>query len=138
MRSTTRATALGSISDAPDRHLLHVLDQVPGLDLLEHIARRPGHHAGVHGLVVGEARQHQADEVGHGRAQVTAHLDAVSVLEADVQDGDVGLGQGHPGERFGAGSGLPDDLDVGVALEQAPDALTDQLVVIEEEDADAI
>jgi hypothetical protein len=48
----------------------------------------------------------------------------------------MGLGEWHPGQRFGSGRGLADHFDVFVALEQAPDALSHQLVVIEQEDPD--
>ena len=58
------------------------------------------------------------------------------VSETDVEDGDVGFGQGDPGEGLGAGRGLTHDLDLAVALEQAANTLTDQLVVVEQEDAD--
>jgi signal transduction histidine kinase len=48
----------------------------------------------------------------------------------------VGPGQGDPGKRLRSGGRLSDDFDLGIALEQTPDALTHQLVVIKEEDSD--
>ena len=120
----------------PRRQLFHVLDEVARLDLLEYIARRPRHDARVHGLVVGEAREHQAGEIGHGRAQVTAHLDPVPAFEADIQDRHVRSGERGAGERLVTRRSFAHDLDLIVALEKASDALADQLVVIEQKDAD--
>ena len=83
------------------RHLLHIFNKVPSLDLLEHVARSPGHDAGVEGLVVGEAGQHQAGQPWHVRTNIAADLNAAAFLEPDVEYGHIGLGQRD------AGTGLP-------------------------------
>jgi hypothetical protein len=129
--STTRATALGSMSDSLD-----VFDEISGLDLLEDVAGRTGHHARIQSIVVGEAGEHQTGEVGAGRTQLPADLDTASVLKADVQDRDVGFRQRDPRQGIGGGGGLSHDLEVRIAHQEAPDALTHELVVVEEKDSD--
>ena len=68
-----------------------------------------------------------------GGADLPAHLDAVAVRQADVEDRDVGLGRRDASERLG-GARLADDLDVVLGLEQLADAPSDDLVVVEQED----
>ena len=73
---------------------------------------------------------------GIRRSCVSADLDTAAILEANVEDGDVRLGQRDPFQRLGRRCRLTDDLDVVVGLEQEADSLPDHLMVVEEEDAD--
>jgi signal transduction histidine kinase len=118
-------------------NLLDVLNEIPGLDCLQDVAGGPGHDGGIKGLVVGEARQYQADQVRHDRAHLAAHLDATAVVQPDVENGHVGLGQWDPDQRLSRRGSFADYLNALIGLEQAADSLTYQLMVIEQEDADA-
>src|SRR5581483_10971987 len=92
------------------------------------------------GLVVGEAGQHHAGDLGVGRPDLPAHLDPAAVAalvpQAHIEDGDVGMGLGDPIERFLAVGRLADDVDVVFGPEQVAHATADELVVVQEEDAD--
>ena len=122
--------------EAPAGHLLYVFDEVSGPDLLQHIARCSRHHAGEERLVVGKAGQHQADQLGHDRSDVTTDFDATAIFETDVQNGHMGFGQRNPCERFRRRRSFTDDFNLIVALEQTPDAFPNEFVIIEQEDAD--
>ena len=118
------------------RDLLDVFNESSGFDLLEHVAGGTCHHACVESIVVGEAGEHQTDELGVGRTQLPADLDPAAFLEADVQDRHVSSCQGYPGQGFRCGGGLTNDLYLLIALQEAPDALPYEFVVVEEKDAD--
>ena len=66
---------------------------------------------------------------------LAADLDAVAVGQAHVDDGDVGLDRRDPRHAFLGGSGLADHLDVVVRLEQLAHAAANDLVIVEQEDA---
>lgn len=118
------------------RNAVHVGDEIAGLYLFQHVASSSSHHAGEERLVVGEAGQHQAGQIGHQRSDIAADLDTAGALQANVKDGDVWFGQRDPFHGFGRRGRLADDLDVVVRFEQQADSLPDHLMVVEEEDAD--
>ncbi len=108
-------------------------DEVGAADLLEDVAGGAGHDRVEEGLVVGEAGQHEAGELGHGGADLAADGDAVAVGEADVEDGDVGFEGGDAGQGSGGRAGLPDDGDVGFGFEEITDTPADDLMIIKQE-----
>jgi signal transduction histidine kinase len=111
----------------------HRLDHVGALDLLEDVTRGTGHDRLEQRLVVGERREHEALDLGMGRADLSADLHAVTVGQADVEHRDVGTGRRDARQGLGGGSGLAHDFEVAVRLEELLDAATDDLVVIEQE-----
>ena len=117
-------------------HLLHVLYQLPGPNALEDVPGGAGHHAGVERLVVGVARQHQADQFGQHGAHVPAHLDPAAILQADIEDRHIRMGQRNPHVRLGDRGRLADHLDLLVGLEELAYSFPDQFVVIEQEHPD--
>ena len=70
------------------------------------------------------------------RADLPAHLDAVTVREAHVEQCDVGTGRRDPVDRLLGGVGFADHLDVVFGFEELPDATAHDLVIVEEEHAD--
>ena len=72
------------------------------------------------------------------RAHVAADVDAAAVGQPGVEHGDVGAQRRDPGRGLPRGAGLADDLDVAVALEQVAQPAPDDLVVVEQEDADRL
>ncbi len=66
------------------------------------------------------------------RADVAARLDAVALLEADVEDGHIRIERVHPTNRLLGGRRLADDLDVTLGLEQVADAAPHDLVIVEQ------
>ena len=75
---------------------------------------------------------------GIARTDLAAHLDAVAVGESDVEHRDVGTGRRDAAERRCRGVGLADHLDVVLGLEQLAHAAPNDLVVVEQEDADRV
>ena len=67
------------------------VDEVGAAHLLQHVAGGARHDRAEQGLVVGEGGQHQAGDLGMRGAELAAHLDAVAVGQAHVEDGDIGL-----------------------------------------------
>ena len=115
---------------------MDVADEIARLDLLEHVPSRASHHARKERFIVSEAGEHETRELRHRGAQLAAHLDTAAILEADVKDCDVRLGEWDPHQRVGSGGRLAHDLDVRVAFQQDPDALANQVVVVQQEDSD--
>ena len=120
----------------PGRHPAHVVDQAVPADLLEDVARGPGHDRGEQGLVIGVGREHDARRARQPGPDVPADLDTAAVREAHVEDGDVGLQGRDPAHRLRRRAGLPHHLQVIGRLEQGAQSGADDLVVIEEEYAD--
>jgi hypothetical protein len=61
---------------------------------------------------------------------------STSVGESDVEHRHVGSERREPGERLGRRGHLAHDLEVVLGVDQLPEAGPDDLVVIEERDAD--
>jgi hypothetical protein len=105
--------------------------------LFEQVARRARHDGAEQRLVVRVRSEHQTcgrwlDRVAH----VTTDRDALAVGQANVEDGDVRAQRGDAGEGLGGRSGLADDLDVVLALQELGDTSPDDLVVVEQEHGD--
>ena len=120
---------------APGGDLADAVDQVGAADLLEHVAGRPGHDRGVDGLVLGERGQHDAGDLRVPGADLAADLDPVAVGQPDVEDGHVGRGGRDPPVGLLGRSGLADDLEVVLRLEQLAQPAADDLVIVEQEHA---
>jgi signal transduction histidine kinase len=112
----------------------HRLDDVGTFDLLEDISRRARHDRLEQRVVVRERREHEAVDLGMGRADLPAHLHAVAVGQADVDHRDVRTRRRDARESVGGGSGLPDDFEVPFCFQELLDASTHDLVVVQEED----
>ena len=111
----------------------HRFDDVGTLDLLEDVSRRAGHDRLEQRVVVRERREHEALDLGMGRPDLSAHLHAVTVGQADVEHRDVRTRRRDARERLGGGSGLPHDFEVPFCLQELLDTPTHDLVVVEEE-----
>ncbi len=135
-RSRTRAVSAGSRSDWPDAtRRTPSMSSLPR-DLLEDVAGGTGEDRGEERLVVVVAGEDQRLDVRVDGAHLAAHVDAAAVGQPPVEDGDVGPQRGDPGDRLLHRAGLAHHLDVALALEQVVQASPDDLVVVEEEDAD--
>ena len=117
----------------PDR--LQRGDEVPRADLLEQVAAGAGDDRREHGLLVGIAGQHHDAGVGQLRADLAAGLDARAVRQPDVHDDDVGLEPAGRLDRLGDRARLGDDLEPVAAVEQGDQALADDLVVVDHQQA---
>ena len=114
----------------------HPVDQIGAADLLEHVARGPGHDGGEQRLVVLVRGQDQALDRRVDRADLPADVDAAAVGQPGVEHRDVGPQRRDPGGRLLRRTGLADHLDVALALQQLTQAAPDHLVVVEQEDSD--
>ena len=114
-------------------HPADVADEVAAADLLEDVTGRSRHDGREQGLVVGVRSQHQAGDLGIGRSNLPAHLDAASIGESHVENGDIGLQRRDLFQPQLGGGGLSDHLHVLFTFEQGLEPCADQLVVIEDE-----
>ena len=62
--------------------------------------------------------EHEARRAGVQRADLPARLDSVAVLEAHVEDRDIGIEGVDPTDRLLLSRGLADHPDVALGLEQ--------------------
>jgi hypothetical protein len=104
--------------------------------LLEQEAGGSGPHGGLHRLLLREAGQHQAAQVGHPVAQRPAELRAVAVGQPHVHHHHVRTDGRHAGQCLRDAAGLAGHGDPGIVLEHLGDAAADHLVVVDEEDPD--
>ena len=111
----------------------HGLDDVSAFDLLEDVPGRARHDRLEQCLVVREGREHQAVDLGMSRSDLAAHLDAVTVGQADVEHGDIGPGRRNARQRLVRRPGFAHDLQVAFSLEELLDAAADDLVVVQQE-----
>ena len=72
------------------------------------------------------------------RSDLAAGLDAVAVLQTDVEHGDVGVEGVHAVDGLCWVARLADHLDVALGLEQIAQPSPDDLVVVEEEHGDRL
>ena len=72
---------------------------------------------------------------GLSRPHLAAHLDAVAVGQPHVDDRDVGRRGRNAGERLLGGARLADHLEVFLDLEQLAHPAANDLVIVEEENA---
>jgi hypothetical protein len=71
-----------------------------------------------------------------GRPDLSRDLDSTSVGELDVEDGNIRRGRRDARESLLRGSGVADDLHVVFGFEKLAHPTPDDLVIVEEEDAD--
>ena len=68
------------------------------------------------------------------RPDLAAGADAVTVLQPDVEHGDVGIDRRDAPHGLVLGGRLADDHEVGFRFQQVANAATHDLVVVEQED----
>jgi hypothetical protein len=80
------------------------------------------------------------DEAGCGvfGADADDGVDAAESGELEVHEGDVGAEGAMEFDGFEAVAGFADDFDLGHDVEKSDEALTDDVVVVDDEDADGI
>ncbi len=117
--------------DAADR-----VDEVPAADLLENVPRGASHDRREQRLLVVVRRENQRLDRRVHRPHLTADVDAVSVRQPGVENRHVGAHGGHPAGSLQRRTGLPDDLDVVLVLEELAQPTPHDLVVVEQEDPD--
>ena len=102
------------------------------------VARRPGEDRLEQRLVVGERGEDQTRSTRMKRADVATGFDAVSVLEPDIEHGDIGVERMDPSDCLLRSRRLADHHHVPLGLEQVADATSHDLVVVEQEHGDAL
>jgi hypothetical protein len=111
-------------------------EQIGGRRVLEQKSAGTGLERGEHVLVEVEGGQDEHPGRGGGGADLGRCLDAVHAGHPDVHQHQVGVqGRGH-GDGRGAVGCLADHLDVGLGLQDQPEAHPKQCLVVGEQDAD--
>ena len=105
---------------------------------LEEVAARAGPHQRLHvGRVLVDG-QHQHPGAGAFARHPLRQFEAVQAGHRDVDDRDVGCDGADHRQRLAAIGGLADELDLGVGVEQRPDAREDDRMVVGQDDADTV
>ncbi len=106
------------------------------VDVLVDVPGGAGPQRGDHGAVLGEA----GDDEDPGPAALllerAQRLDAVDAGHLEVHQDHVGVERAGPGDALGAVGGLADHLDVVLHLQEGAQAAADDLVVVDQQDAD--
>ena len=119
------------------RHQANRLDQMLGIARLEHVAAGSRPNGLHHELPVVVGGQHDRAHVGEALPDHPGGLQAVDPGHPDVEQHDVGLLLLDHRDGLLAVRGLADDIDVLGHVEVAAQALTDERVVVGNEDPDA-
>ena len=77
-------------------------------------------------------------DLGIPRADLATDIDAGAVRKPAIEDRHVGTKRGNPSSGLLGQSGLTDHLDVGLGLQQLPDAAAHDLVVVQQEHPDRV
>ena len=114
-----------------------------GVGVLEDVSRRSGLQCAAHELVVGVGGQDDHRDVVVAGADQAGRLDAVQGPHLQVHDDHVGpppLGFEplQQVERLRPAVGRPDDLEVGLALEEGPQPTTHDRVIVDHEHLDPV
>ena len=117
-------------SDGTDR-----ADEVARPHLLEDVSGGAGHDRREERLVVRERREHEHFGVGMLRADLARGLDPAPIGQANVHHDDVGPGPVGLVDRLADRAGLGGDVDVLLRLKHRPDAVSDDLMVIDQHHA---
>jgi hypothetical protein len=117
---------------------LDAVEQGVALDPLEHVARRAREDGRGDGVRVVVRREDEGPDVRVDRAHLAADVDTGAVGQVRVEDGDVGPQLEDLAQRHGRAARLPDQLELGVGREQARHTPADDLVVVDDVDADRI
>src|SRR5208283_2803817 len=113
-------------------HRAQGVEQFGGRCLLEDECARAAADGGHHGVFI---VVHRKDDDLHCRAvaeQFGGRLNAVHAGQPDVHQGDVRLGSLAQVHRVGAAFGFPHHTEFRYSLENPPDAIAHQLVVVDE------
>ena len=68
---------------------------------------------------------------------LAANLDPAPVGQTDIEDDDIRLGRRDASQRLGHGPRLPHHDDVAAGLEQGSQTAADDLVVVDQKDAES-
>ena len=111
-------------------------DEVSRADLLEEVPGRAGDDRREHGLLVGVRGEHDHARLGQLGTDLATRLDARPIGQADVHDDDVRLVAPGLLDRLRDGAGLGDDLEAVAPVEEGDKALADDLVIVDDEQAE--
>jgi hypothetical protein len=115
--------------------LTNGVDDVVAFDLFEDVPRCTGHDRLEECLIVIEGSQHEAGERRMSGAELAAQFDTVPVGKPNIQDCHVWGRSRDPMQSFLDSGGFADDLEVVLGFEHVADAPTDDLMVVDEKDA---
>ena len=106
------------------------------MGVLEQVARRAGEHGVEHRALVGRDGEHEHRAVRRGVEHAARGLDARHAGHVDVHHDDVGLELRGLLDRLVAATRLGDDLEAVVLVQEPAQAGAEEVVVVDDEDAD--
>ena len=134
--STTRAATAGESGDVAGVRGADRAHELGRLDVLEQVAGRARAQRGEQLLVVAEAGEHDHARGGRRSRSAPQRADAVEPRHHEVEQDHVGRVLRRGGDRLLAVAGLADHLDVVLQVEERPQALAHDRVVVGDQDAD--
>src|SRR5437763_7290344 len=148
-RARPAAVAVGGVSDHAGsdlgvEHRVPAVDRADRplhlgeLDVLDEIALGAGVEALENDVVLAVAGQHHHGGAGRCGEDPPADFGSLNVFELDVEQHDVRTERLGDVDRLVAGTRLADDGDVGLALERLFETGPDDLVGVDDRDADAV
>src|ERR1035441_5254171 len=126
----------GSEQRLASRHRPHGAGQLLTAGVLEQEAARAGLHRAVNVLIEVEGGQHQDPRPAAAPDEQRGCLDPVQLGHADVHQDYVGIQPSCLRQRLAAVPGLAGDAEVRLGLQQHPQALADEDLIIDDQDAD--
>src|SRR6266851_3303187 len=114
----------------------HGIDEGLLIDLLEQVARGPGHDGFVDRVFVGEGREHDHPGPQVAAQDLAAGVDPATAGHPDIQQDDVRPQQRRLIHGMLGGGGLADYPDPGVRFQQGSQAQADHLVVVRDQQLD--
>ncbi len=119
----------------------HRGDELVGIGVLEQVTGGAGIQGGVDAVLFHERGQRYDLHLGVAGADLPRRLDSVHRVHLEVHEHDVwpqplGAERHYPVQRLTAVSCLADDLDPRLGPKEAPEALADHLVVIDDQQSD--
>jgi len=109
--------------------------EVARANLFQEIAGGACHDCREDGLVVGERGEHDHSGLRQLSPDLATGLDTRAVRQPDVHHHDVGLVKSSLGDRFFDGPRFGDDLEPRPAIEQCDEPLSNDLMVVDDEQA---
>ena len=114
------------------------LGELATTGVLEQEPARPRLHRPVDVLVEVEGREHEDSGPAAPAYELRGRLDPVNYRHPHIHEHDVRIDTSRRGKRLAAVADLPRHAEIRLGLEQHPKALSDQVLIVGDQDADHV